>query len=567
MEKSFRRAKWRAVDYFLAAAIVIIPVLMTFQGYDLDDTGTHIYSAMQLFNPEVQTTSQAFYSNLITFIFYKIFSRFGLVSVFLLNTFIYILSSFIAVDILKDCMPRTYALAGALVSCIIEMKFIHVVSYNTYTVFFFMICCWLLYYATVKKKNIYFLFCGIVSGMSVFVRLPNLLICLLFAAFVYWAIVNSMKPIPFIKKTVFYAFGFAVAVVGTVVLIKAINKIFNANILLLGVFSSMDRGVSYSFTELLEIYLTTAFEALGSIWYIFMPIILCVCDMLCSRMKKSFVRPISHIVCCVAEAVFLLIFAVDGVHRNLLPVFCWIVLLITFIVANSQKHFSPKIAMLSLYAVIISVVTFAGSNTGITHANLCLCLAMPLCIWAVSKFLKIFETDLWSKVARRILAIGLCAVFVYNYMWLNTTYFEPTDRSEIIYQVDNQKLKGLYTSRFKAEYAQTATEVLSQLDNKYIIVYPGYDMIYYLSDKLPYTQQTGIFFNSYSKEKLYGDLHSNPDKELPVVFFSKSNPYDNSGTAFFTPDEKQQLIVDFMDEHSYTVYYSDNYMEIYTPTE
>ena len=569
MTKKVKNSRLNIFDIVLALLIIAIPVLVSFQGYDLDDTGTHIFNALHLFDPEVQTTSQIFYSNLITYVFYRIFGGFGLVSVFMLNAAVYIVSAFLSVNILKDVMPRTYALAGSLVSVAVEMKFIHVVSYNTYTVLFFVICCLFLYKGMTDKKHsgLNFLLCGIFGGLGVFVRLPNLLIILLGAAFIYWAVVNAMKLSEFATKVLIYLLGFAAAVGFSVLLIVSLNKAFDANIMLLGVSSSMNRGVSYSFSELLGVYISTAFEALSGVWYILLPIFFTVCGMLCGRIKNKLVSTVLYIACFGATVGFSVKFMLDGVPRNLFPVSCWIALLLTFVLSNTKKRYDPKLAALSIMAVVISVVTFAGSNTGISHANLCLNLALPIAIYEVSVLLKAVEVDAAGRVLRKTLALMLSVVFVYNYIYFSTTYFEPTDRAEIAYSVDSPKLKGLYTSKFKSEYAKTVIEKVAPLDNKYMIVYPGYDLFYYLTDKKPYTGECGIFFKSYSIERLKSDMENNRDKELPIVLFSKAEPYSVTGEGRSARDEKWQVISDFMNENSYTVYYSDEYTEIYVPTE
>ena len=141
-----QNGKTKSINIVLYCLIFAVPLFLTFFGFDLEDSGTHLYNAITMFDPQSDVGSQTFLSNLIIYIWYRIFGRFGLISTFILNTFSYVLVGIVTVHFLSDIIPKTIALVGTFFSVLMQMKFIHSSSYNTFTVVFLLICCVFFYY-------------------------------------------------------------------------------------------------------------------------------------------------------------------------------------------------------------------------------------------------------------------------------------------------------------------------------------------------------------------------------------------------------------------------------------
>lgn len=66
-------------------AIILLPVFMAMQGFDLNDTGYHAQNAAHFLDYATETTTSQVFSRLFDYLFYQVFGFMGLSALYLLN--------------------------------------------------------------------------------------------------------------------------------------------------------------------------------------------------------------------------------------------------------------------------------------------------------------------------------------------------------------------------------------------------------------------------------------------------------------------------------------------------
>ena len=148
-------------------AIILLPVFMAMQGFDLNDTGYHAQNAAHFLDYATETTTSQVFSRLFDYLFYQVFGFMGLSALYLLNVCTILFSAFFAYKMFVKIVPKTVALLGILLSVLSAMNFIHIANYNTKTVFLAVLCAFSLFTGLTKNKLVP-LFLGGLSLVSAF---------------------------------------------------------------------------------------------------------------------------------------------------------------------------------------------------------------------------------------------------------------------------------------------------------------------------------------------------------------------------------------------------------------
>lgn len=159
MGLNITKAKRKKMDIFLIVAIILLPILIAMQGFDLNDTGYHAQNAAHFLDYSAETTTSQFFSRLFDYLFYQVFGFMGLSSLYLLNVCTILFSAFFAYKIVVTLVPKTVALLGILLSVLFAMNFIHIANYNTKTVFLAILCAFFLFNGLTKTN--WYSFCQV----------------------------------------------------------------------------------------------------------------------------------------------------------------------------------------------------------------------------------------------------------------------------------------------------------------------------------------------------------------------------------------------------------------------
>lgn len=533
------------------------------QGFDLNDTGYHAQNAAHFLDYSAETTTSQFFSRLFDYLFYQVFGFMGLSSLYLLNVCTILFSAFFAYKIVVTLVPKTVALLGILLSVLFAMNFIHIANYNTKTVFLAILCAFFLFNGLTKNKLVFFLPGGLIAGFSIFFRFPNVMFLLFIAAILYWNIVKHQKASLFFKQTLMFLLGIALAVGASVVIVWCIDLFSPASVS----FFSIQSGStgSYELLQLLHGYITGILQALANTFPYVLVLACAVSTLFAVKIENAAARRIAYgiNICVLFASVFYLAKSFD------MPALVLVFGILTYIGSVyflQDKTFEPLFALLFIFGILIAAIPCIGSNTKINHAKLGLFVLAPLALSIIYFVYKQLKTK--NKAQAYMLkgaATLLLAAFAFNFVILSGAFMEPSNRLQITSSIQSEKMRGIFTSAFRAEFCNTAIRELSKISNPYMILY-GADGIYYLSDKIPYLNRCGINFDSYPKERLQSDLYTQHDKaQLPIVLLPKVDTYSWQRHVIAEKSEKQLIIEEFVRSHDYKIQYEDENMTIYVP--
>lgn len=555
--------KWKKTDIFLMIAIILLPVFMAMQGFDLNDTGYHAQNAAHFLDYATETTTSQVFSRLFDYLFYQVFGFMGLSALYLLNVCTILFSAFFAYKMVVTLVPKTVALLGILLSVLSAMNFIHIANYNTKIVFLAILCAFFLFNGLTKNKLVFFLPGGLIAGFSIFFRFPNVMFLLFIAAILYWNIVKHQKASLFFKQTLMFLLGIALAVGASVVIVWCIDLFSPASVS----FFSIQSGStgSYELLQLLHGYITGILQALANTFPYVLVLACAVSTLFAVKIENAAARRIAYgiNICMFLACAFYLAKSFD---TQAVVLSFGIITYIGSVYFLQNKNLEPLFALLFIFGTLVAAMPCIGSNTKISHAKLGLFVLAPLAFYIIYYIYK--QLKLKNKAQMLMLkggAVLLLAAFAFNLVVLSGAFMEPSNRLQITSSIQSEKMRGIFTSSFRAEFCNTAIRELSEIPNPYMIIY-GADGIHYLTDKIPYLNRCGINFDSYPKEHLQNDLYAQHDKaQLPIVLLPKVDTYSYQRHVITEKSEKQLIIEEFVRTHAYRIQYEDENMTIYVP--
>ena len=218
-----------------------------------------------------------------------------------------------------------------------------------------------------------------------------------------------------------------------------------------------------------------------------------------------------------------------------------------------------RIYLLALLGLFLSMLTIAGSNTGIKHTALSFWILGPLAVWGLLQGGRLLLYQLTQHGARRAfqsavmfdphinclrlvkpnvakavvtclcivsLAFGVHFIqFVYQ-----TNNFDAINRLMINTRIESPKLQFIWTTERQAEAVAGVMGTMKYIDNetgedRRLIVYGNAMLMYYLTDKTSYINPwitTGI----YSLETIQTDIQEQEEAGVkqPIFLFCRTSP-------------------------------------------
>jgi len=571
-------------QYFLGGLLFLTPLLFIFQGLDFTDMGYMLVSSRDVVdNPDMvfSVTSSTFLSMFLNGLWMKLSASWGLLGARFGAVLLYWCIFIVLIKTLSPYMPLQRIFVWLLLLFLLTQRGLWI-SYNTVTALLAVLSLCALQKGYVANKKWLFLLSGAFCACAFFARLPNILMI----AFGFLPMLPSFVDVSknpwrqsfrnsgFFFLGYFSAFGCALFAMWSsgylnsflqgVMGIKsmATNSSSHHSIKsLIGLFVRNHILVFGLATPLLIVGLGSAF-AMG-------------------RMTK-WVR-IASFVLFMACSFFLgwkfyrnwtvLLYSLIGVVYLFLLMKMWM----------SWYRKDTEELLLHATAFLMLVTVPLGSNNGVTNARHGLWLAFPLLLESVANLKNLGFAFGWqglfqgreSRSAfwfKRLVIVGILMLALasrYRY-----TYRDTSDRLAMRYSVDHPMLRGIYTTK---ERAQVVQELLSELE-KYVApgdVLLGYHTVttlYYLTGTIPYLYNPWPFLYEPEEMKYYLQKAEMEYTSFPVVVRSKYSLQNFEWPMELTLNrskryyENWMLLEKFLNHHSYVRTWGNSVFEIWLPS-
>lgn len=594
----------RTIKFLLMCGIVLYPLITSFFGIDLGDTGIHMFNYENIFSNPDKVGFTSYFTSVVGNIWMVFFGGLGIWGLNLLEVVIEIIMAVIVYKTFGKALGEIQTLFGIFIAVLASDTYLNVFNYHQFNVLLLLLILSCQYKAIIKDKRIFSLFAGIFFTIVVCSRMGSITAIVTCFLYVFWYMYEN-KDVKFLLRHV----GFFLAgmlgmgtVMAGILLVSGQTEYFIANISRLFGLASASGG-GYSMGNLWSTFIFGNLDAIAS-GFIFLSagiVLILGFGMILTSKETEIKKRIFNIlfgIVTVVIAGYQLIYAYDVNEAPNWPqmttgpsFFIGLFYVITFFTIFYHLHAKNgkmEIALIGVAAVILPLLTIAGSNTGTKHVILAFWLIAPLSVSSVLILLKKISVqhinDMISKcgiaikygaVVLSIFVLCMSAGYKFFDMIYVTTNFDSADRSSLKYSIENDKLKFMKTTKREADAVNGTLQAISSLQEKEkeeekLMVFGGSILLYSLTDMEAYVQPW-VSNPNYNGETLLKDIEEAEEESstLPVIVYCRTNNYygfeewnydvliDSEKSNLY--GGKKELFAEYLEEKEYSVEYVNDY--------
>ncbi|MFZ4400521.1 MAG: hypothetical protein ACOYO1_10840 [Bacteroidales bacterium] len=567
--------------------LIIYQILLTFQGFDICDTGFYATFYQNIFsNPSsVEYNFLFWFTGIIGGVFVKLFPFSGLFGIRVLGVATVSFTIYFVYRLLNKNI-NVFALYLGLIIVTFSFVAMPVEFYhNSLSSLLFVSASLALFKGLVNNKLYLFALSGFLIALNTFTRLPNILdIGILLIIIIYCYYYKESKSIC-IKRILLFVSGFIISFFIILLLMKQLGHydIFIKSIKELkinAIKNSTSHGISPLIKMNLLVYLRVLFR--GTIAFLLFIIF--------------------------SKVLSLKIFNTGNLIK-------WLAILVSFFVISCYIWTSNIIITLYYFSLISVLLTVLFSKEKqikiLCYLGLFMLLVMPLgsdnsiysfgkyTVWlAIPLSINLFFTETFSKQTEfnlrtlnnklkfrfnifiiKLVPLLFLISFIFKLMYetINTSYADPGNRIYKTYKINNKKANYIYTT---FERATIINDLLSGIkpyikEGDYLIVYESFPMLYYLTNTIPFLHDSwliGINGNIFRDKLNRIKKEKNP---LPMVVRQKFETIGEFGSPFaeyisdnhesiMVSKEQSKLFNQFLVENKYKIIWENHYFILYT---
>ncbi|MDR0891845.1 MAG: hypothetical protein LBN24_04450 [Mediterranea sp.] len=568
--------------------VILYQFLCALQGFDLSDEGWGMYFYQQIFkNPECVIAQMPYWlTGIIGGAWNYLLPQGGYLGTRVLGILLVTGTFCLSYTFLKKSIRSGWLLVGLVIQIIIVAGDPKPYGYNSLTVFFVLLAL-LAFLRGLESNKLHWLFGGgLLLGINVFVRLPNI------------AILPVMLLIPlylYEKDSQWHFFdrrlwmGILGGVLGIVVMLATIYiggywPLFQEAIL--GVSdSASDVNNSHELSRMIVQYASNYKNTIG------VGAVVTASGILYAWIKN---KDCSRAFRTVVDILFIILLAVFFLCTNssLRNIDHYFIHFISYVGLALILFRTPKTKLRLRYlawaALLMIILIPLGSDRGIVTIWVSTWLALPLAVFSLFHYLDGRGWQGWMSrlpIDRNLVkryGYMLFAVFigVGIYQDDNCAYYDPGSRLQKTHAINNEYCRFIYTVPYRAELMNNLLPVLKRYvkPNDYLMVYNFMPGINYLTDTRSYISNCWLWCLSGSEMEEEFKAAKIAGRPLPIVLrhhfraTSQWQPYDPSfidsnrtRDDYFSRYDQVKAINDFLQTNKYKRAWTNGYFDILLP--
>ena len=594
----------KVIKILLMSGIVLYPLLTSFFGIDLGDTGIHMFNYENIFSNPDKVGFTSYFTSVTGNLWLMLFGNLGIWGLNLLEVIMEIAMATVVYKAFGKNLGEVQTLFGIFIAVLASDTYLNVFNYHQFNVFLLILILICQYKAITEDKRLFSLFAGVFFTIVVCSRMGSVTAIVTCFLYLFWYMCEN-KDIKFLLRHMgsFFAgtLGMGIVMAG-VLLLSGQTAYFIANISrLFGLASSSGGG--YSMDNLWSTFIFGNLDAIAS-GFIFLSagiVLVLGFGMIFTSKETEIKRRVFNIlfgIVTVGVAGYQLIYAYDVNEAPNWPqmttgpsFFIGLFYVITFFSIFYHLHAKvgkTEIALIGVEAIILPLLTIAGSNTGTKHVILAFWFIAPISVSSVFALLKKSSVQLINEMASKLGIVikysalvltlfVLCVSGGYKFfdMIYATMNFDSTDRSSLRYSIENDKLKFMKTTKREADAVNGVLQTVSDLQKKdtkeeKLMVFGGSILLYSLTDMEAYVQPW-VSNPNYSEEKLLQDIKKAEQESdtLPIIIYCRTNNYygfeewnynvliDSEKSNMY--GGKKELFAEYLEEKNYSIEYMNDY--------
>ena len=474
---------------------------------------------------------------------------------------LYMGSGVIVYQCLKKYVPRLLLLAAVLCGSFFSLTWIRVLHYNS-TSMFMQTAAICVLIKGIEKENIrYYVFSGILLGLNIFFRLPNVLqVCVGAGILWYFGICKKEWKRGF-QRIAAYGLGVAggfLAGAGLCFLVLGKEKIMayffkTAN-------TAMDSQSSHGIWPILLGLFRGARNGLrGWAHYgILIVAVLVIWNLMAG--KKKLLSQRERIVYIVLAGIMVLYGIFLGCRLDIAQFILmtgpciWCVVFAGIFYYRKINAFMSAVCAVSFCAEAVLCI---GTDVGWYYHVVFMIFPLSVCISEVYNCQSV-------RLKRNLI---LCAavvgamVFAAGVKYATSYVYRDAPNNELKYPVMAEEYKGIRTSKERAGYLDELLQVLNEFEGEELLSYGDCNIGQIIADMPPLLSRIWVDLAGYPIDTFETELEEAIEqKGYPVVLIAD---LDQDGE--FRSMEKLEIIKDLLREGEYTEYYKNEWYCVYKP--
>jgi hypothetical protein len=548
MEALLSRIKILLNTYTLSVTVLFVALLLgllSFQGFDFCDEGWYMTFYQQIFNaPETVEYNFAFWlTGIVGGIWYELFPEGGILSFRLLTIIIIIATVIVAYKVLVQYIKKEYVIVGLLMVMLVN-DFGYLAFYYNHLSGFLAVCIVYFLDKGLRKQRLLELsIAGLLTGVNVFSRLPNVTLFALLLVFPAQYFFDKTTNKKYIFKQMFAFIGGSI--LGFVIVYLVMLSLGHVAVFKNAVSGIINKGgnadSNHNITRLLGFYAKEYIKILKFSLNI-LPIALVITVMSSYLKKYSFFKILTYIV---GVGVLAFIFRKDAVYG----LYCLGLMGAIYLIV--AKNITPAIKSISFLALVVAVLLPMGSDGGIHNAGyVCIWLILPVFMHAFSTLqsanmqLNLSHGEGKLSIAKNdfktfIIVLAISFFTVKGYKISKEAYFDKGSRLKKTHTIDNT-LANVFTTKERADITNAVLKALEPhvKADDYLLAYDNVPMLNYLTQTKPYM---GISWVWVYDSKTFENKIKQAEETLPYLPVVVQQKF-RTIVSFTEPDE------DYMDE-------------------
>jgi hypothetical protein len=528
--------------------IFIYQCLLSLQGIDFADEGFFATFYQQIFrDPESVTLNFLhWFTGMIGGSFFYVFPNAGLLGLRILG--VTVVSSTIAIVyyLLKNYLNLFNLRLGILLLVLFISNDIKEMYYDNVSALLSIVSASFLFYG-LKGNNLFKIgLSGAFVSLNMFSRVPSVIMLIFFIAIVFNGFLNNIKFKYQLKQVFSFFIGFSFLTISILVLMKLIGHL---SIYADSLSSMLSWGGSeydnHNIYVLLKLFIRDYSSSIlyGFVILTFVIILSMVQNYFFVPFKSNFKFLIY--IACFALVLFTIYLTISQkiTWLYILRVLVGISLIVSALLLVSKSDKNLK--LLVFLGLLIIIFGPLGSAGGLfAMGRNCLWLVFPITldyifntkhietrIFLVNKnqenILDLNISSLYLKRARNCFVVVLISISLYYTYYY--PYFDKNDRVKMHYSVENKFVKGIFTSK---ERANVINELLLETNKyvrkgDYILAYDNIPMIHFLTETRPFLNNSWPWLYVPEAFKAELDISTSKSKKLPIVIVQKMNTLDS----------------------------------------
>lgn len=592
-QKLNKLADSRVLLFVLWLVLVLFRLPFVDKGIDYTDTGFSLTNYMEAFGGIGIDGIGTFLTKITGGIIYEILPSHQLLIFRMMYWVMLVLIDVCTYLIFRKFLKPVYILISLIAYGFLSIGGEMLYSYYPLTKLILVVAIGLMLYSLKSNKNIWMFISGLLCGVNVFVRLPNVLFCsLIFCIIAYGVWAKTEKKI-IIKQALWYFVG---AVGGCLLVLLAmisymgfdqvVSSLMSFVNMALGTtgsdfvnFLGIEEAGGHSIFDSVKVVVYQAFIAVKHMVIFGVPML--VVAFLFGKLRKvgnRFVCALSTVLLLIAEVAIIVLFK-SNFGRSLMYIQAVCTLAVSLFMIFAMKGRAPHHRLMYLITFVLGVLSVFGSDLGLNRLNMLqgfLPLILVLALFDMST-LPMFDKS--RKVSHFVYRNIICVTFVLIILMelvvgttvkMQTAYMDGK-YSDLNVQVDSRitVLNGMKTTQSRADALNEYYEVMSapQLKDSEVAIFGYFPLGYVIGEQNDYFAQVQpcVDYPAVSVVKLLKVIEVKQEEQIyPIIVVSHINA-NQRGDEHDTSDAKYAVIDYMLSLTDYEVYVDDENFLIYVP--